>query len=283
MMLARTLPSRKGFFVMSGEQGSADLRDPPYLLVSEGTILRSDCRKDVVMSTGDEERDRARERFREEAVSGLPSKYSPVAHLASSGGMCFLAAVIAATHVTSFGIAEAVTAVVTVVLLNVFEWWAHRKPMHHRWPLLGVLFTSHTKVHHRIYRWEDMGIRDRREWFFVLIPFTVLAQTVGLSLVLILGLGWAFGWNIALLVLAIEGAYLAAYEGMHLLYHAPRESWAGRNRVIRRLAEHHARHHDPRLMQRWNFNITVPLADKMFGTLASDELVEETQGARAAP
>ncbi len=39
-------------------------------------------------------------------------------------------------------------------------------------------------------------------------------------------------------------------------------------RIIRALRTHHARHHDPRLMQRWNFNVTVPLFDAVMGTIA---------------
>jgi sterol desaturase/sphingolipid hydroxylase (fatty acid hydroxylase superfamily) len=41
--------------------------------------------------------------------------------------------------------------------------------------------------------------------------------------------------------------------------------------VLRALREHHARHHIPRLMQRANFNVTIPLCDWLFGTLASSE------------
>ena len=29
----------------------------------------------------------------------------------------------------------------------------------------------------------------------------------------------------------------------------------------------HAMHHTPELMQRWNFNVTVPLADWLLGTI----------------
>jgi len=41
----------------------------------------------------------------------------------------------------------------------------------------------------------------------------------------------------------------------------------GRSRLIRWLRRTHAMHHTPELMQKWNFNVTVPLADVVLGTL----------------
>jgi len=54
---------------------------------------------------------------------------------------------------------------------------------------------------------------------------------------------------------------MVGYELSHLSYHLPETTWIGRRRVIRWLREHHARHHDPRLMQKWNFNVTIPVFD----------------------
>jgi sterol desaturase/sphingolipid hydroxylase (fatty acid hydroxylase superfamily) len=39
---------------------------------------------------------------------------------------------------------------------------------------------------------------------------------------------------------------------------------------VRILRRHHAIHHDPRLMQRYNFNVTVPLWDWVRGTIVTD-------------
>jgi sterol desaturase/sphingolipid hydroxylase (fatty acid hydroxylase superfamily) len=57
------------------------------------------------------------------------------------------------------------------------------------------------------------------------------------------------------------------YEWLHLAYHLPDESFIGRRLLIRRLRQHHARHHNPKLMQRWNMNVTLPLFDWVFGTI----------------
>jgi sterol desaturase/sphingolipid hydroxylase (fatty acid hydroxylase superfamily) len=61
--------------------------------------------------------------------------------------------------------------------------------------------------------------------------------------------------------------YVVAYEWLHLAYHLPADSRIGRSRFIGWLRRHHATHHTPELMQRWNFNVTVPFADWVLGTI----------------
>ena len=67
--------------------------------------------------------------------------------------------------------------------------------------------------------------------------------------------------NPALLFMAVPMAYVVAYEWLHLSYHAPADSFVGRMQLIRKLRRHHAVHHAPELMQKWNFNVTIPLWD----------------------
>jgi sterol desaturase/sphingolipid hydroxylase (fatty acid hydroxylase superfamily) len=80
-------------------------------------------------------------------------------------------------------------------------------------------------------------------------------------------LGDAAGW----MMLVTTSLYVVLYELSHLAYHLPETSWIGRRQLVRVLREHHRTHHDPRLMQRWNFNVTVPLFDWLHGTIASSE------------
>ena len=55
--------------------------------------------------------------------------------------------------------------------------------------------------------------------------------------------------------------YVVSYEWMHLAWHLPEDTFIGSLGLVRGLRQHHAVHHDPRLMQKWNFNVTVPLWD----------------------
>src|SRR5262249_772189 len=72
--------------------------------------------------------------------------------------------------------------------------------------------------------------------------------------------------NLAALWVASTMGYVVAYEWLHLSYHLPVGHPIGRTRLISLLRGHHARHHTPELMQRWNFNVTVPLADSLLAT-----------------
>ena len=81
-----------------------------------------------------------------------------------------------------------------------------------------------------------------------------------------------------LLFVATSLLFFLMYEWLHLAYHIPADTWLGRNPLIAKLRARHQLHHDPRLMKRWNFNITVPLFDWLHGTLWSPE-----RAARAAP
>ena len=85
-------------------------------------------------------------------------------------------------------------------------------------------------------------------------------------------------------MLATSGAYMATYELSHLAYHLPEDHPIGKHPLVRFMRKHHAVHHDPRVMQRKNFNVTLPLWDWLMGTMASDEPVRprRREASRAA-
>jgi sterol desaturase/sphingolipid hydroxylase (fatty acid hydroxylase superfamily) len=114
---------------------------------------------------------------------------------------------------------------------------------------------------------DDMFIRDWREVKLVLLPaWGVLAIIVaGLPIALAF---WVAGVpNVAALWVASVVGYVLMYEWLHLAYHLPAEGPIGGLRVTRWLRRHHQRHHAPQLMQRWNFNVTLPLWDHVRGTV----------------
>jgi len=61
--------------------------------------------------------------------------------------------------------------------------------------------------------------------------------------------------------------YYVHYEVLHTAYHLPEGHWLAQRGLVRRLRWLHQTHHDPALMTRYNFNITWPLCDWLFGTL----------------
>ena len=81
-------------------------------------------------------------------------------------------------------------------------------------------------------------------------------------------IGLLFGANAGWIFVVTSSLFMVMYELLHLSYHLPADSFIGRQPLVHWLRRHHARHHDPRLMQRWNFNVTFPIFDYVMGTVA---------------
>ena len=202
-----------------------------------------------------------RDRLRREALAAEPRFYNPWLHVAlpSLFGLGVAAAALSQVH--HLRAVHALFFLGVLLLSNATEWRAHRDLLHKRFPPLGVLYDRHTPQHHMIFVHGDMALRDPREFRLVLIPI------YGIAAILLVtappaALLWSFGQtNFAALYLAATMLYVVSYELMHLAWHLPEASFIGSLRLVRALREHHAVHHDPRLMQRWNFNVTIPLWD----------------------
>ncbi len=212
-----------------------------------------------------------RERVRAEVVAGIPWWYVPWGHLAGTTGIGFVVLAVSAAQL--LGSARPVATdwlVVPAVLVfaNFFEWLVHKHVLHvRRWPAQAI-YDQHTPMHHMVYVEEDMALRSTKEFRLVLIPAAgVLGIVAAVSPIAVaLGVLWSgpAGW----LCLVTASLYMVAYELLHLSYHAPEDSFVGRRRFLHVLRAHHARHHDPRRMQKWNFNVTVPLFDWILRTIA---------------
>jgi hypothetical protein len=213
-----------------------------------------------------------RERVRARIASSIPWWYSPWGHLAATTGIGLAVLAVATARLARLDLRASDALVVPLVCLfsNFFEWYAHKRFLHRRtWPF-EVVYDKHTPGHHMVYVEDDMALRSSNEMRLVLIPaMGVLGIVITASPVaVVVGTLWsaAAGW----LMLLTASLFMVSYELLHLAYHAPAESFVGRLALVRRLRAHHARHHDPRLMQRYNFNVTVPLFDWIMGTRAPD-------------
>jgi len=211
--------------------------------------------------------DAEREAIRAKA-NARPGWYWPWGHLAvpSLVGLCTIAACARALGPLRWW--DGAFAAAVFVLANAVEWRAHRDLLHKRWPPLGVLYDRHTPLHHRVFIAGDMQMRDAREFRMVLLPaFGILAILV--ASVPPAALLWLFGQkNLGLIYLGVSVGYVVMYEWLHLAYHLPERWLIGPLGIVRRLRRHHETHHDPRLMQSFNFNVTLPLWDHVRGTVA---------------
>ena len=207
-----------------------------------------------------------RDAVRAEVLARIPRWYNPWAHLAFPS-LVGIGMIAASVHVLRNPTPlELLVVPLVLVLSNFNEWRIHKHVLHRRsWPL-ETLFWRHTPEHHVIFIRDDMAMRSAREFHLVLIPAYGIVAIFVTTLPITIGL-WLLSPNVAALWVATSMGYVVAYEWLHLAYHMPADSVVGRSRLVARLRHHHAVHHTPELMQRWNFNVTVPIADWALGTI----------------
>jgi hypothetical protein len=221
------------------------------------------------------------ERRRGDILGNIPAWYSPVLHLAipSVVGLGVMLGAVSRLHAPAP--LDWITVPVTLLGALAFEWRVHQSVLHRRVPGLGLLYDRHEILHHVIFTYDDMAMRSRREWWLVLMPAYAVVLVAALNAPLTLGISAVFGPNAGCLYLTTAMSFFLSYEWLHLAYHLPADSPIGRLGFIARLREHHRRHHDPRLMKRWNFNVTVPVFDWIRGTIWSPEREAAAEARRA--
>lgn len=162
-------------------------------------------------------------------------------------------------------------AVVPLTLLfgNWVEYAIHRYPLHRVYPALEPGYRIHTLQHHNFYVSGSMDFESFRDFIMVLFPpwapvgVGALTSLLGACVVTPL-----FSANSGHLFAASGTSCLLLYELLHALSHCPDDGWASRLPLIQGIRRHHQGHHDPALMSRYNFNITFPVFDWVYGTVA---------------
>jgi len=155
---------------------------------------------------------------------------------------------------------------VSIVFASFFEWTLHRFVMHRPVGRFRYAFRAHTLVHHHTFK-ADHTYHLINEEDKETIP---MAWWNGPALVLIgvapvALLAWATGhWAMVAGTALCFAAYYGTYEYIHWCMHLPKSRRVERSRMFRRLNGHHLLHH--RYMHK-NFNVVLPLADLILGTL----------------
>ncbi len=153
-----------------------------------------------------------------------------------------------------------------IIYCSFFEWTLHRYVMHR--PFLKFFrypFEAHALVHHHTFR-ADESYHLKREADKTTVPMAWWNAPVMWLLHVgpVLLLQWWIGLPIAWGTFFALVAYYAAYEYMHWCMHIPRKRNIERSGIFFRLNGHHLLHH--RYMGK-NFNVVLPLADTLLGTL----------------
>ena len=208
-------------------------------------------------------------RFRERARTELiPRSYSGWGHVAFTSTLSLLVLAIALSRLSAVTGTEWLTVPLTFGVANLGEYLGHRGPMHHPRRGLQRVYKRHTGQHHRFFTREAMSYGSSRDFFMVLFPPVLQIFFLGFIATPLAALAFVLATaNVGWLFVATVMAYYLVYEVLHFCHHLPAEGWLGRAPLLSALRRHHALHHDPRWMQRANFNITFPICDWIFGTL----------------
>jgi len=207
----------------------------------------------------------ARNSFRARRIG---PRYSGPRHLATTIGISLLVALVSATQLDDVRPLEWLTIPLTFLYANLAEYLGHRGPMHHKTRFLKKLFERHSIEHHSFFTDKAPTFDSSKDYKAVLFPPVLLVFFIG-AFAMPVGavLYWLFSPNVCFLFVLTAVLYFLNYELLHFAYHADPASWIGRLPLMSRLRRHHLAHHNRRLMTRYNFNITYPIGDWLFGTL----------------
>jgi sterol desaturase/sphingolipid hydroxylase (fatty acid hydroxylase superfamily) len=200
----------------------------------------------------------------------IPAGYSPWRHMALT--------LVLATGLATLGLALAARAraadwlglPVFLVIANLIEWMVHRNPMHR--PLRPrLLYKNHAQLHHLAFTDANMVIDRTTDLGLIMMPWYTMLGLFAVASPIMAIAGVLRGPGLAGVFLLGAVAYFLCYETLHALYHLPDatldRAGIGRLRAFRRLQAHHRHHHILGRMAAVNFNVTVPLWDRLLGTL----------------
>jgi hypothetical protein len=202
--------------------------------------------------------------------------YSGWGHFAFTSIVSLGAVALSLSRLSNVGASEWLAVPCTFVFANLAEYFGHKGAMHRPRAGLGLLYRRHTLQHHHFYTHDAMVYESAADLKMVLFPPVMLLFFLGAIATPIGGFLFVVASpNVAWLYVATATSYFLSYEWLHVAHHLDPDGALGRLRLLRLLRQHHQAHHDLRLMGRYNFNVTFPIADFLFGTVASPQAFTE--------
>ena len=207
----------------------------------------------------------ARNAFRERRIG---PGYSGPLHLTTTISISLLVVLASAVMLDNVTPLEWLTIPLTFLYSNLSEYLGHRGPMHHKTRFLSKVFERHSVEHHAFFTHEATTFESSQDYKAVLFPPILLVFFIGCFAVPVGALlYWLISPNVCFLFILTSVLYFLNYELLHFAYHSDPLSWIGRLPFMSRLRQHHITHHNRALMTLYNFNITYPICDRLFGTL----------------
>ena len=147
-----------------------------------------------------------------------------------------------------------------------FEWTLHRYVMHRPVGKFRYPFETHAVVHHHVFKADHTyHLIDEKDKETIPMAWWNGAVLVLLANLPMAVIAWSTGlWALLYGGLAAVTTYYCVYEWIHWCMHLPKKRRTEQSWIYFRLNGHHLLHH--RYMHK-NFNVVMPLADWMLGTL----------------
>lgn len=194
--------------------------------------------------------------------------YSGVLHYLFNGIILFGSTTFFFYQITDLKPIELLAIPVLLIVGNLSVYLIHRYPLHRKYiGIKDLTYGQHTLVHHRFYTNEHYQVTQGEESHsFLFPPIVVLIFCAVFLPIFYLILSLFLPHNLLFLTLGMMSSYFILYEIVHYASHLPEDHWALNLGYFRRMRQHHLDHHDPRMMDKKNFNIVFPLFDHVFGT-----------------
>ena len=156
--------------------------------------------------------------------------------------------------------------IIGIVVNSFYEWTLHRYVMHRPLGKFVYPFKSHALTHHRVFRADHTyHLIDERDKYTIPMAWWNGPLLIVLAQIPFLAASWISGhWGLLCGSTLACASYYGAYEYLHWCMHLPRQRKVERSGIFFRLNGHHLLHH--RYMNK-NFNVVLPLADLLLGTL----------------
>ncbi len=205
--------------------------------------------------------------FREKSRKDhITTGYSGVRHVVLNFLPLLVVAAVALARIERLGFVELMLIPALLFLGNLVVYLVHRHPYHKRnWSRLA--YETHTLLHHGFYTDQHRSYDNHRDFFAILLPSWVIAV---FALLCLGPMSWLLPGimpnDYAQIVIFVSALYLLLYETLHLNAHLPEGHVLHRLPWFGYMRKFHTTHHDPQLMNRYNFGIVFPFWDWILGT-----------------
>ena len=154
----------------------------------------------------------------------------------------------------------------SVVYGSFFEWLLHRYVMHRPLGKFRYPFEAHALIHHRVFKADDSyHLIHPKDAKTIPMAWWNGPVLIAVGIIPFIAVSWLLGrWSLLFGALSASAVYYATYEYIHWCMHLPKKRNLERSGIFFRLNGHHLLHH--RYMGK-NFNVVLPLADLLLGTL----------------